>query len=623
MRPMLRIRISIVTVVAGLVLWGLSPAPAWSADDPARLWQDQMTAARQAKARYDWDAADLAYGIALRQAENFGDQDPRLARTLEELASAHARQKNRDLAIEYQSRAADLRLADPDGPTAAAAESLFRLGRYYADFGDDVDAEPFFRQAHDIRESAEGPDSPKLGAILGALSAAIEAQRPDDLEAAELLEQVVRLQDTSRHRAAVAAYHAEHLNHERAIEGYLRALDLEESLPYPSSSQMATLLTKLAEQYESLGRLDEAEAGLLRAVDLREGYLGSEHPYLAYTLRRLAEFYVESERWVEAENVLVRTGEINERAWGAPAHPCGCNTTSLLEKVRAAMGRTRSTETTPDTHDDSRSTEDPARIEIRELDEQAQTFLAKGKSEEARDAAGRALELRRELFGPDSDEYLAGLTNLGALLRKQGRYADAFDAYDQRLVLLESRGEFDRALGTLHSLGTLARTLRRHEDAEAFFRREIDGRENLQQILRATQVLESMANLHLASGNKSGAVTEFTEAAERWETLAGSSAPEITRLRTGIARALAADDRVDEAAALLTGLLVTEEDRRYPDLHVLIQILQPLKSAYERTERVEMAREVGERLSELRGMLNGSITGRARRAPARTKTAAR
>ena len=98
------------------------------------------------------------------------------------------------------------------------------------------------------------------------------------------------------------------------------------------------------------------------------------------------------------------TSAINERAWGAPEHHCGCNTSSLLEKVRAAMGRTRSTEVAPTTNATQRETEDPVVAELEKLDEEAKTLLARGKSEDARDVARQALDLRREAFGPSSND---------------------------------------------------------------------------------------------------------------------------------------------------------------------------------------------------------------------------
>jgi hypothetical protein len=531
------------------------------------------------------------------------------------MASAYERQKERDLAVEYQTRAVDLRLADPDGPNAAAAESLYRLGRLLAGFDAPDEAEPYLRRALELRAEVEGPDSPKLPAILAELSDAVEASRPDDPEALELLERLVELQDSSRNRARVAAWHAGQLNHELAIDAYLGAIELERSLPYPGVGQLANLRTRLAGQYEELGRLEEAEAELQGVIDLKTEQLGPDHPHLAYPMRQLAKLYVEEERWLDAEALLERAAALNERAWGAPETQCGCGTANLLQQVREALGKVE-----PAAQKTAEAADTPAKNprleEIEKLDDEARSLLDRGESAAARETAGRALELRRDTFGYESDEAIAGMSRLAELLRAQGRYAEAYDLYEERLYLLESLGEFDsqRALSTLHSLGMLARSTRENDDAAALLDREIEGRIALGQVMRVTQILESLGHIRLGAKDAVAAEAAFADAAERWRELAGPSAPEITRLRTGIARARLSAGRIDDATALLVELLDAEQERRYPDLHAMIQILQPLKSAHDRAGRTEQAVETNARLHELRELLDGTLpdeTGKA------------
>jgi len=61
-----------------------------SAADPAAAWQQSYDAGRDAYERADYNRAQKMFATAVKEAERFGDQDPRLARSLNDLAAAYA-----------------------------------------------------------------------------------------------------------------------------------------------------------------------------------------------------------------------------------------------------------------------------------------------------------------------------------------------------------------------------------------------------------------------------------------------------------------------------------------------------------------------------------------------------
>ncbi len=454
-------------------------------------------------------------------------------------------------------------------------------------------------------------DSPRLSGILTELAEVIAELRPDDAEVFDLLERNLRIENTTENRSRIARHQGALQNHERSIEGYLDTIRIESSAPYPSAMTLARLHREVAEQFVALGRLVEAEESLLQQVELRTAHYGENHPQLAYALRDLAAFYVETERWLEAEVLLEQADALNIRAWGPAGNACACNTSDLLSQVHAALGREGATPTLDKQAPAAvKETKDDPRIaQIRELETSAQGQLDRGDADDARKSMDEALALRQDVYGADSLGYASGLSRYGRLLRDQGRYGDAFEMYARRLAVLESLGKGDssRVLDTLQGLSLTARMERRYDDAESYFAREIAGREALGQQLRVAQIHETRANARLLAGDGVGAQADFQAAIDRWTAIVGEDAPEIIRLRTGIARSQLRDNRAASAAELLAANLAAEEARIYPELRTMIQILSPLKNAHDRLGEVETARQTAARLKMLRDVERGVV----------------
>src|SRR5437870_3654763 len=97
-------------------------------------WAAHMAAADVADRARDYRTAAARYEAALREAESFGADDPRVARTLNNLASLYHAQ-----------------------------------GRF-------AEAEPLYRRSLTIFEKASGPDHPRVGLALSNLANLYQAQ---------------------------------------------------------------------------------------------------------------------------------------------------------------------------------------------------------------------------------------------------------------------------------------------------------------------------------------------------------------------------------------------------------------------------------------------------------------
>jgi tetratricopeptide (TPR) repeat protein len=590
--------------------------------DPSALWRKTLDAARLARSANDWDAANVAFEAAVQQAEQFGARDGRLTRTLEEAARAFTRQKHKTRALELQSRAVALRLERSDAPSVTTAESIYRLGKIHHGFAEFTEAEPLFRQALAMRERLDDANAQSTARILRDLAAVIRELRADDPEVESLLLRNLELDPAPRQRELLGSYYGEREAHQSALDRHVETLDLEQSRPLPSLSRMVDAATRAADSHLALDRQDAAERALLRALDLREQQLGSHHPYLAFTLRKLAELYVEQERFVEAEMHLLRAAALNDAAWGGPNHRCGCDTSSLLDQVHAALGRQPTADIEPiDVRSDTASTDeadDPRIEEIARLDTAAAGHSKHGEMDAAKQASREALEIRRELYGEASVELSSGIAHLAGLLRAEGRYDDAAELYRQRLRLLETHAEADdlRIASTLHTLGTIDRLREEYTDATGYFRREIAARTMRGQNLRAVRSLETLGNMNLVRKMPELAEVDFLEAARLWERFAGRAAPERIRVRALMAKSQLAQGKFDAAEATLDAVLEEEQGKRYPDSGLLLQIFQPLESLYRQTDREELADSMRARIDEMRDLHLAQPTRRAARSSA-------
>lgn len=161
-------------MIVGLVL-------VWSAAAGAASWETLYREGELALLRKDYGGAQKNFGTALRIAERFAVDDPRLGKTLNSLAAVYYAQGDFEHAVPLLRRSlAVMELAlGPDDPDVAQSmknlAAVYYLQRNYAD------AEPLFRRALKIWENALGPEHPYVATLLSHMAGLYQAQgRYDD-----------------------------------------------------------------------------------------------------------------------------------------------------------------------------------------------------------------------------------------------------------------------------------------------------------------------------------------------------------------------------------------------------------------------------------------------------------
>jgi tetratricopeptide (TPR) repeat protein len=151
--------------VAGLV--AIAPAPVLAQE---AQWAQRMMAATAALKRRDLAGAESELEKALAIAEGFGEKDPRLARTLHNLAYIYRAEGRLALAEPHYLHALGIQEAVLGKLHPDVALTLNNLGGLYREQGYYERAEPLYRRSLAIRERALGATHPEVAESLNNLA---------------------------------------------------------------------------------------------------------------------------------------------------------------------------------------------------------------------------------------------------------------------------------------------------------------------------------------------------------------------------------------------------------------------------------------------------------------------
>ncbi len=180
-------------LLVGLVCLALWPV---HASAQGGQWNTLNAAGIEAYQRGDYAEAEKQWSAALKEAEGFGPQDPRLATSLNDLAGLYHDQGRYAEAepLYKRSQAIWEKTLGPDHPDVAA--SLNNLALLYYNQGRYAEAEPLNKRALAIVEKALGPDHPHVATNL--------------MNYAALLRKTGRTTEATKMKARAKAIRAKH-----------------------------------------------------------------------------------------------------------------------------------------------------------------------------------------------------------------------------------------------------------------------------------------------------------------------------------------------------------------------------------------------------------------------------
>ena len=329
------------TLMLAFALLASSPALAGEAE-----WKTHMDAGESAYGAGDYRAANARFEAALREAESFGANDPRLADTLNNLGLLYKTQGRYADAEPLYLRSLEIRkkALGPDHPDVG--EGLNNLAALYHAQGRFGEAEPIFKHGLAISEKALGPDHPVVGMALNNLAGLYHLQGRY-AEAEPLYWRSLRIRekmlgpdhvDVGTALNNIAGLYDEQRRYAEAEPLFRRSLAIREKALGPDHPAVGRALNNLAGLYHGRGQYAEAEPLFRRSLVIQEKALGPDHPDVAQSLNNLAELYRAQGRFTEAEPPIRRSLGIWEKAIG-PGHPTVAIALTNLAVLYRAQGK--------------------------------------------------------------------------------------------------------------------------------------------------------------------------------------------------------------------------------------------------------------------------------------------
>jgi tetratricopeptide (TPR) repeat protein len=244
-------------------------------------WQLHMDAGREAFKQGDLAKADIAFGLAVKDAEVFSSPDLRLAISLISLADAYRQEGKKPQQHYLRALAIREKVLGPDSLDVAAVQ--LDLASLDSQYGENFLAEQLYKRALAIKEKSLGASHPDVVAVLEELG---HCEYMSGLE----MEGSGKSEEAEQH--------------------YMRALQICEKPDYSKPLDVAGVLDNLAELYSSEKKYPKASSQCERALAIREKMLGPNDPAVAKSLADLAMLYARQDKFADSELLVKRAAAI-------------------------------------------------------------------------------------------------------------------------------------------------------------------------------------------------------------------------------------------------------------------------------------------------------------------------
>ncbi|SLM38232.1 nb-arc and tpr domain protein, partial [Lasallia pustulata] len=359
---------------------------------------------------------------------------------------------------------------------------------------------------------------------------------------------------------------------DKCFESVYNAISLE----FQDNRNALNAVHKLGILYADQGKMAEAEAMYRRALEGKEKALGPEHPSTLDTVHHLGNLYADQGKMAEAEAMYRRALEGKEKAWG-PEHPSTLETVHSLGNLYADQGKMAEAEAmyrrALEGYEKAWEPEHPWTLNT--VYNLGVLYKGQGNMAEAEAMYRRALEGYEKAWGPEHPSTLDTVHRLGNLYADQGKMAEAeaieismailalicvglavptkdvpeYWVKERRLlphadkcfesvyntINLEFRDNRN-ALNAVHNLGNLYADQGKMAEAEAMFRRALEGKEKAwgPEHTSTLDTVNNLGNLYKNQGKMAEAEAMFRRALEGKEKAWG---PEHTSTLATMAEA--------------------------------------------------------------------------------------
>lgn len=195
----------------------------------AQSWMEKIGAASRAKKAHDFVSAEKFYLAALKEAEESGPDDPKIALTLRDIADLYMMKGDLDKAEQMFLR--QLKIADGIGSNRSPSfdrenksHALCALAQIASEHGRPSRVEELLRKALPLQEEEFGPYSSKVAETLRAISGCCSEQKKFS-ESIAALERAMLIDQKLHPNGLVVSYDLETLS---ILYGVIKEFELSE-----------------------------------------------------------------------------------------------------------------------------------------------------------------------------------------------------------------------------------------------------------------------------------------------------------------------------------------------------------------------------------------------------------
>ena len=374
--------------------------------------------------------------------QNETDTSLRYAVSLRYIGNSHETLGNTDSTIYYWTKSVEL--FEKHHPKIPDYISIINnLGILYSELGDYKVAEPYFKQALEIRKKTLGDEHPDVASSLNNLG--VLCSNIGDYQSAESFYK----QSLAIKKKAFGEKHPDLIlsldnlgqlfsdigDYKSAEPYYKQSLAILKNILGVKHTDYGGGLMRLGILYYNMGDYQVAEPYFKQTLEIYKQNLGEEHPDYAMTLNNLGNLFSDMGDYKTAEPYYKQSIEIYKHSLGEE-HPDFAMSLNNLGLLYSDMGDYKA----------------------------AEPYYK------------RALEIRKQALGVDHSDYAGSLNNLGNLYSDMGDYKAAESYYKQALdIKKQALGEeHPDYAGSLMNLGTLYSDMGDYKAAEPYYKQALD-----------------------------------------------------------------------------------------------------------------------------------------------------
>jgi tetratricopeptide (TPR) repeat protein len=374
--------------------------------------------------------------------QNETDTSLRYAVSLRYIGNSHETLGNTDSTIYYWTKS--VVLFEKHHPKIPDYISIINnLGILYSELGDYKVAEPYFKQALEIRKKTLGDEHPDVASSLNNLG--VLCSNIGDYQSAESF--------------------------------YKQSLAIKKKVFGEKHPDLVLSLDNLGQLFSDIGDYKSAEPYYKQSLAILKNILGVKHTDYGGGLMRLGILYYNMGDYQVAEPYFKQTLEIYKQNLGEE-HPDYAMTLNNLGNLFSDMGDYKTAEPyykqSIEIYKHSLGEEHPDFA--MSLNNLGLLYSDMGDYKAAEPYYKQALEIRKQALGVDHSDYAGSLNNLGNLYSDMGDYKAAESYYKQAFdIKKQALGEEhpDYAV-SLMNLGTLYSDMGDYKAAEPYYKQALD-----------------------------------------------------------------------------------------------------------------------------------------------------